>query len=207
MKNKHLKFLVLTAILLIITSIIVSAAGVTHFVMNYAQNGEKISVNVQTDCVTGVGGMDFALNFDNEAFELDEGSVRCSLPSCEMVIKENMIRVLWDTTEKETLPNILISADFISKDETSVESGMYFSINDYYDNSLELNDLPYEVSYLSADSVERAKLSGLPIVVTVLLVIIAVIVVSAAAYWFLTNRKIEEIARNIVKSSLTLEAV
>jgi len=47
----------------------------------------------------------------------------------------------------------------------------------------------------------------LPIVVTVLLVIIAAIVVSAAAYWFLTNRKIEEIARNIVKSSLTLEAV
>ena len=137
MKNKLCRFLVITLIMLVITSITVCAAGATHFVMNYSQKGEKISVNVQTDCVTGVGGMDFMLAFNNEAFEVVESSVRCSLPSSELVVKEDVIRVLWDTTEKETLPDILISADFISKNEVAVENGMYFTINDYYDNSLE----------------------------------------------------------------------
>ncbi len=207
MKNRLSRFLVVTFILLVITSITVGATGVTHFVMNYSQREEKISVNVETDCVTGVGGMDFILFFDKEAFELDEGSVRCSLSSCELVVKEDTIRVLWDTTEKETLPDILISADFRSKNGASVEGGIYFSINDYYDNTLQLNDLPYEVSYASADKVARAKLAGLPVFVTVLLVIIAVIVCLAVVYWVLFNRKIEEIARKIVSKNIVSEAV
>lgn len=206
MKNKLCRFLVITLIMLVITSITVCAAGATHFVMNYSQKGEKISVNVQTDCVTGVGGMDFMLAFNNEAFEVVESSVRCSLPSSELVVKEDVIRVLWDTTEEETLPDILISADFISKNEVAVENGMYFTINDYYDNSLELNDLPYEVSYVSADNVAKAKLVGLPVFVTVLLVLIAVIVVSAGVYYVLFNRKIEQIARNLVRKETVSEA-
>lgn len=207
MRNKLCSFFTVAFILLVVTCVTVSAAGTTHFVMNYSQKGEKVSVNIQTDCVTGVGGMDFMLAFDNEAFEVDESSVRCSLSSCELVVKEDNIRVLWDTTEKETLPDILISADFISKSGADVASGMYFSINDYYDNSLELNDLPYEVSYVSADKVERAKLTGLPVFVTVLLVIMAVIVICATVYYVLFNRKIEEIARKLVRKEMDLEAV
>ncbi len=207
MKNKILKILVLVVILFVLFTVGVGAQGVTHFVMNGAENNDKVSVNVETDCTTGVGGMDLILVYEKEAFELIESSVRCSLPSCELVVKENAIRVLWDTTDAVTLPNVLLSADFKSVNGTPIESGMYFSVNEYYDSTLELNDIPFEVKFASADKITKAKRSGMPVFITVFLVIIGVIVCLAAVYWLLANKKIEEIASNFAKNTNPLEAV
>ena len=142
---------IVTVFLLSLCFIItVSADSATVFSVNCADaDKETFFVNVETDTISGVGGIDFTLNYDSSFIKVKKSSVKCSLPRSEVVINEGSIRVLWDTTEKVNLSQVLLSAEFENEGLRDASQSFNLSFNDYYDNTLEMNDNPYTVSYFS----------------------------------------------------------
>lgn len=187
------------AILLSLCFIITASAdyATTFTVNNASSEGNTLSVNVVTDTVSGVGGIDLTLNYDTSMLKVKKSSVKCSLSKCELVVNEGSIRVLWDTTEEIELSEVLLSADFQKIGTGDATGAMNLSLNDYYDNTLELNDIPYTVSYFSTDEVQKVKSNPLAAIFTVLGLIISLVAVLTVAYYLYINRKIEQTAKHL----------
>ena len=178
-----------------------SADSVTAFSVNFADSDEEtFFVNIETDTVSGVGGIDFTLSYDSSIVTVKKNSVKCSLPNGEVFVNEGAIRVLWDTTENVDISKVLLSAEFEKKGPQDASQCFELFLNDYYDNSLELNDIPYMVSYFSADEVEKVKSNPWTAVFTVLGVIIGAVVIMAVGYYFYQTKKIEDTAKHLANS-------
>ena len=193
---------IVTVFLLSLCFIItVSADSATVFSVNCADTDkETFFVNVETDTISGVGGIDFTLNYDSSFIKVKKSSVKCSLPRSEVVVNEGSIRVLWDTTEMVNLSQVLISAEFENEGLRDASQSFNLSFNDYYDNTLELNDIPYTVSYFSADEIQKVKANPWCTVFKVLGVIIGAIVIMAVGYYFYQTQKIEQTAKYLADS-------
>lgn len=193
---------IVTVFLLSLCFIItVSADSATVFSVNCADaDKETFFVNVETDTISGVGGIDFTLNYDSSFIKVKKSSVKCSLPRSEVVINEGSIRVLWDTTEKVNLSQVLLSAEFENEGLRDASQSFNLSFNDYYDNTLELNDIPYTVSYFSADEIQKVNANPWGTVFKVLGVIIGAIVIMAVGYYFYQTQKIEQTAKYLADS-------
>lgn len=193
-----IKRVITTFLLGLCFAITASADSATVFSVNFADaQKETFFVNVQTDTMSGVGGLDFTLYYDDSFIKLKKSSVKCSLPKSEVVVNDGSIRVLWDTTEKVNLSQVLLSAEFENKGLMDAYQCFELSFNDYYDNTLELNDIPYTVTYSATDEVQEVKTNPISTILTILGVIIGIVVILALVYYLYINRKIEETAKRL----------
>ncbi|MBP3627268.1 MAG: hypothetical protein J6J39_04400 [Clostridia bacterium] len=193
---------IVTVFLLSLCFIItVSADSATVFSVNCADaDKETFFVNIETDTISGVGGIDFTLNYDSSFIKVKKSSVKCSLPRSEVIVNEGSIRVLWDTTEKVNISQVLLSAEFENEGLRDASQSFNLSFNDYYDNTLELNDIPYTVTYFATDEVQKVKVNPWGTVFKVLGMIIGAVVIMAVGYYFYQTQKIEQTAKYLADS-------
>ena len=102
---------------------------------------------------------------------------------------------MWDTTEKVNLSQVLISAEFENEGLRDASQSFNLSFNDYYDNTLELNDIPYTVTYFATDEVQKVKINPWGTVFKILGVIMGAVVIMAVGYYFYQTQKIEQTAK------------
>ena len=181
--NKFIKVLSIAAAMVLCLVITVFADnGQTVFSFNFADNGDKADISLTTDTFTGVGGIDIQINYDTNSLELIESSAKCGIKNGDIAVNKGSIRIIWETTDEVELPEVFASATFKKLNESAEVSNITVVVNEYYDNSTSLIDLPYQISFQNAEKVEKAK-SQFPVWIIVL--IVCLLALAVAGYYFI----------------------
>ncbi len=164
----------------------VSAEDGTNFSVCYGQGSKKLAMEITTDKVSQVGGLDIQVDYNTEKWKLVSGTGKSELKDSVIEKSDGSVRLVWYTLEADTeLSKELLSLSFkkISKD-ADIED-ITVTVNDYYDNTLLMNDLPYEVVYKQDGSI---KPSG-GALIWVAVGILAVLALAAAYYFVIVKSK------------------
>ena len=93
-----------------------------------------------------------------------------------------------------------MTASFKKLNENAAVDDINITVNDYYDNTVEMNDIPYDINYSMSDNVRKISSVSIP------LIIIAVIIVllAGAMLFFMKKYKIsfKDLA-GVIKSELS----
>lgn len=186
----NLKKFILTLLIAAALTISVSAdSAQTLFTVKFTDASKStVDISVNTDTVSGVGGMDIALYFDNSKWELVKNSAKCGIKKSEISVTDSGARIVWDTVENAELPEKLITASFKRKDKSADISDIKLVVNEYYDNTTSLNDITYQVSYEQTEEVVAVKTVNKSAVIAIAVIVI-VLLGGAAAYYVLVYRK------------------
>ncbi len=183
------KFLLTLLIAAALTFSVSAESAQTLFTVKFTDVAKStVDISVNTDTVSGVGGMDIALYFDNSMWELVKKSAKCGIKKSEVSVTDGSARIIWDTVDNAELPEKLITASFKKRDKTADISDIQLVVNDYYDNTVSLNDIAYRVSYEQTEKVVAVKTVNKSAVIAITVIVI-VLLGGSAAYYFLVFRK------------------
>lgn len=183
------KFLLTLLIAAALTFSVSAESTQTLFTVKFTNVANStVDISVNTDTVSGVGGMDIALYFDNSMWELVKNSAKCGIKKSDILVTDGSARIIWDTVENAKLPEKLITASFKKRDKTADISDIQLVVNDYYDNTVSMNDIAYQVSYEQTEKVVAVKTVNKSAVIAITVIVI-VLLGGAAAYYFLVFRK------------------
>lgn len=183
------KFLLTLLIAAALTFSVSAESTQTLFTVKFTNVANStVDISVNTDTVSGVGGMDIDLYFDNSMWELVENSAKCGIKKSGISVTDGRVKILWETVENVKLPEKLITASFKKRDKTADISDIQLVVNEYYDNTVSLNDIAYQVSYEQTEKVVAVKTVNKSAVIAITVIVI-VLLGGAAAYYFLLFRK------------------
>lgn len=181
--NKLIRILSLAAAFVLCLGVPASADNPeTVFSYNFADKGDKADISVTTDTFTGVGGIDIVISYNTSSWELIENSAKCGIKSGDIAVANGNIHIIWETTDEVELPEVLTSASFKKLRDSAIAEDISIAVNEYYDNSTSLVDLPYQIALNNVDKVEKAK-SHFPVWIVVL--IVCLIALAVAGYYFI----------------------
>ena len=173
MKSKILKLLS-GIIAVMIFALNVSASGTVFSVLYSDPAKKEVNISVSTDTVKEIGGIDISVSYNSSDWELVKNSEKCGLKKGMITAQKGYVRVLWDTTEKTEISDVILTASFKKLNENAAVDDINITVNDYYDNTVEMNDIPYDINYSMSDNVRKISSVSIP------LIIIAVIIVLLA---------------------------
>lgn len=199
MKSKILKLLS-GIIAVMIFALNVSASGTVFSVLYSDPAKKEVNISVSTDTVKEIGGIDISVSYNSSDWELVKNSEKCGLKKGMITAQKGYVRVLWDTTEKTEISDVILTASFKKLNENAAVDDINITVNDYYDNTVEMNDIPYDINYSMSDNVRKISSVSIP------LIIIAVIIVllAGAILFFMKKYKIsfKDLA-GVIKSELS----
>ena len=96
------------------------------------------------------------------------------------------MRVLWDTTEKTEISDVIMTASFKKLNENAAVDDIKVTVNDYYDNTVEMNDIPYDINYSMSDNVRKISNISIPLIIIAVIIVLLV----GAMLFFMKKYKI-----------------
>ena len=200
MRNKMLKLMSGIIIAVTVFALNVSASGTVFSVLYSDPAKKEVNISVSTDTVKEIGGIDISVSYNSSDWELVKNSEKCGLKKGMITAQKGYVRVLWDTTEKTEISDVILTASFKKLNENAAVDDINITVNDYYDNTVEMNDIPYDINYSMSDNVRKISSVSIP------LIIIAVIIVllAGAMLFFMKKYKIsfKDLA-GVIKSELS----
>lgn len=177
MKNKLLKIISVCAALMIALSTFVFADCGTIFTVNYTDpDKDTVNISVSPDQKDGAGGLHLIATYDTSKWNLKSGSEKCGLKKGEVSASDGTVQLLWDTTDDYKMPDVIMSASFKKVSKSAEISDITFSVNDYYDNTVQMNDIPYQIEYKQTKDAKTARKPFNPVpAIIITLVVLALV--------------------------------
>ncbi len=148
--------IVLIMLLLLSTAFCASAAERTMLTVGYFMDGKELSLEVKTNQTSGVGGLDIQIEYDPAAWELVSGSAKSQLKDGDLSVAAGKVRVMWFTITGEELSETLLKLSLKKVKEDAAAEEITLTVNDYYDQTLEMADIPYEIQYTEDTALKPA---------------------------------------------------
>ena len=136
-------------------SIEIKASGTAVFYVQTVAvlEDNTIEVSVYLDGVDNVGGMDIELIYDSDKVSFVDSSLGESLKSSLSDIyhdkEREKIHYVVLCSNSESVQGVLLRATFEQKEEGAYQPQLV--VNELLDNSLEINEIPYETVYQQVD--------------------------------------------------------
>lgn len=175
MKNKLLKIISAVAASVIAVSASVFADGGTVFTVNYTDpDKDTVNISVSADKKDGAGGLHLIATYDTSKWQLKSGSEKCGLKKGEISASDGAVQLLWDTTDDYTMPDVIMSVSFKKVNKSAEIGDITFSVNDYYDNTVQMNDIPYQIEYKQTKAAKAARkpFNAVPVIIITVIVLI-----------------------------------
>ena len=100
--------------------------------------------------------------------------------------QKGYVRVLWDTTEKTEISDVIMTASFKKLNENAAVDDIKVTVNDYYDNTVDMNDIPYDINYSMSDNVRKISNISIPLIIIAVIIVLLV----GAMLFFMKKYKI-----------------
>lgn len=120
----------------------------TVFLLTAQETADSAVISIQAENSTGAGGLDLMLTFDPDRWQPEEESAVPGVQNMDVSCnpEEGTVRLLWDTTDQNADINGTLLEITLTKAESSARlSNIQLTVRDYYDNTVEMKDLPYRV--------------------------------------------------------------
>lgn len=155
----------------------------TGFSVEFYNHGDgTLDMEVLTNKTEGVGGIRITVSFDENLWTVDEDLTASIIKNGDVVVVGNEIRFLWESIGDTTLSNKLFRTTFHSAQSSIDVSTIQVKVLEYYDNTVQMNDLPYEiVNYSVAEGEAEPLYSVWGIILTMLLILIGVALLFAVS--------------------------
>lgn len=200
MRNKILKLMSGIIILVTVFALNVSASGTVFSVLYSDPTKKEVNISVSTDTVKEIGGIDISVSYNSSDWELVKNSEKCGLKKGMITAQKGYVRVLWDTTEKTEISDVILTASFKKLNENAAVDDINITVNDYYDNTVEMNDIPYDINYSMSDNVRKISSVSIPLIV----IAVIIVLLAGAMLFFMKKYKIsfKDLA-GVIKSELS----
>ena len=164
----------------------VSASGTVFSVLYSDPSKKEVNISVSTDTVKEIGGIDISVSYNSSDWELVKNSEKCGLKKGMITAQKGYVRVLWDTTEKTEISDVILTASFKKLNENAAVDDINITVNDYYDNTVEMNDIPYDINYSMSDNVRKISSVSIPLIIIAVIIVLLV----GAMLFFMKKYKI-----------------
>lgn len=200
MRNKIFKGLTVFVFTVMIFALNVSASGTVFSVLYSDPSKKEVNISVSTDTVKEIGGIDISVSYNSSDWELVKNSEKCGLKKGMITAQKGYVRVLWDTTEKTEISDVIMTASFKKLNENAAVDDIKVTVNDYYDNTVEMNDIPYDINYSMSDNVRKISNISIPLIIIAVIIVLLV----GAMLFFMKKYKISfKDLVGAIKSELT----
>ena len=186
MRNKIFKGLTALVFTVMIFALNVSASGTVFSVLYSDPSKKEVNISVSTDTVKEIGGIDISVSYNSSDWELVKNSEKCGLKKGMITAQKGYVRVLWDTTEKTEISDVIMTASFKKLNENAAVDDIKVTVNDYYDNTVEMNDIPYDINYSMSDNVRKISNMSIPLIIIAVIIVLLV----GAMLFFMKKYKI-----------------
>lgn len=186
MRNKIFKGLTAIVFTVMIFALNVSAFGTVFSVLYSDPSKKEVNISVSTDTVKEIGGIDISVSYNSSDWELVKNSEKCGLKKGMITAQKGYVRVLWDTTEKTEISDVIMTASFKKLNENAAVDDIKVTVNDYYDNTVEMNDIPYDINYSMSDNVRKISNISIPLIIIAVIIVLLV----GAMLFFMKKYKI-----------------
>ena len=186
MRNKIFKGLTALVFTVMIFALNVSASGTVFSVLYSDPSKKEVNISVSTDTVKEIGGIDISVSYNSSDWELVKNSEKCGLKKGMITAQKGYVRVLWDTTEKTEISDVIMTASFKKLNENAAVDDIKVTVNDYYDNTVEMNDIPYDINYSMSDNVRKISNISIPLIIIAVIIVLLV----GAMLFFMKKYKI-----------------
>lgn len=186
MRNKIFKGLTALVFTVMIFALNVSASGTVFSVLYSDPSKKEVNISVSTDTVKEIGGIDISVSYNSSDWELVKNSEKCGLKKGMITAQKGYVRVLWDTTEKTEISDVIMTASFKKLNENAAVDDIKVTVNDYYDNTVEMNDIPYDINYSLSDNVRKISNMSIPLIIIAVIIVLLV----GAMLFFMKKYKI-----------------
>lgn len=186
MRNKIFKGLTAIVFTVMIFALNVSASGTVFSVLYSDPSKKEVNISVSTDTVKEIGGIDISVSYNSSDWELVKNSEKCGLKKGMITAQKGYVRVLWDTTEKTEISDVIMTASFKKLNENAAVDDIKVTVNDYYDNTVEMNDIPYDINYSMSDNVRKISNISIPLIIIAVIIVLLV----GAMLFFMKKYKI-----------------
>lgn len=186
MRNKIFKGLTAFVFTVMIFALNISASGTVFSVLYSDPSKKEVNISVSTDTVKGIGGIDISVSYNSSDWELVKNSEKCGLKKGMITAQKGYVRVLWDTTEKTEISDVIMTASFKKLNENAAVDDIKVTVNDYYDNTVEMNDIPYDINYSMSDNVRKISNISIPLIIIAVIIVLLV----GAMLFFMKKYKI-----------------
>lgn len=186
MRNKIFKGLTAIIFTVMIFALNVSASGTVFSVLYSDPSKKEVNISVSTDTVKEIGGIDISVSYNSSDWELVKNSEKCGLKKGMITAQKGYVRVLWDTTEKTEISDVIMTASFKKLNENAAVDDIKVTVNDYYDNTVEMNDIPYDINYSLSDNVRKISNISIPLIIIAVIIVLLV----GAMLFFMKKYKI-----------------
>lgn len=186
MRNKIFKGLTVLVFTVMIFALNVSASGTVFSVLYSDPSKKEVNISVSTDTVKEIGGIDISVSYNSSDWELVKNSEKCGLKKGMITAQKGYVRVLWDTTEKTEISDVIMTASFKKLNENAAVDDIKVTVNDYYDNTVEMNDIPYDINYSMSDNVRKISNISIPLIIIAVIIVLLV----GAMLFFMKKYKI-----------------
>lgn len=186
MRNKIFKGLTALVFTVMIFALNVSASGTVFSVLYSDPSKKEVNISVSTDTVMEIGGIDISVSYNSSDWELVKNSEKCGLKKGMITAQKGYVRVLWDTTEKTEISDVIMTASFKKLNENAAVDDIKVTVNDYYDNTVEMNDIPYDINYSMSDNVRKISNISIPLIIIAVIIVLLV----GAMLFFMKKYKI-----------------
>lgn len=174
MRNKIFKGLTALVFTVMIFALNVSASGTVFSVLYSDPSKKEVNISVSTDTVKEIGGIDISVSYNSSDWELVKNSEKCGLKKGMITAQKGYVRVLWDTTEKTEISDVIMTASFKKLNENAAVDDIKVTVNDYYDNTVEMNDIPYDINYSLSDNVRKISNISIPLIIIAVIIVLLV---------------------------------
>lgn len=174
MRNKIFKGLTAIVFTVMIFALNVSASGTVFSVLYSDPSKKEVNISVSTDTVKEIGGIDISVSYNSSDWELVKNSEKCGLKKGMITAQKGYVRVLWDTTEKTEISDVIMTASFKKLNENAAVDDIKVTVNDYYDNTVEMNDIPYDINYSMSDNVRKISNISIPLIIIAVIIVLLV---------------------------------
>ena len=174
MRNKIFKGLTVFVFTVMIFALNVSASGTVFSVLYSDPSKKEVNISVSTDTVKEIGGIDISVSYNSSDWELVKNSEKCGLKKGMITAQKGYVRVLWDTTEKTEISDVIMTASFKKLNENAAVDDIKVTVNDYYDNTVEMNDIPYDINYSMSDNVRKISNISIPLIIIAVIIVLLV---------------------------------
>lgn len=186
MRNKIFKGLTALVFTVMIFALNVSASGTVFSVLYSDPSKKEVNISVSTDTVKEIGGIDISVSYNSSDWELVKNSEKCGLKKGMITAQKGYVRILWDTTEKTEISDVIMTASFKKLNENAAVDDIKVTVNDYYDNTVEMNDIPYDINYSMSDNVRKISNISIPLIIIAVIIVLLV----GAMLFFMKKYKI-----------------
>lgn len=162
-----------------------SAGSETEFTLDFYDHGNgTVDLEICTTQTQGVGGLHIEIYPETAMWAVDSSHTKAFVNKADVTANETRAAFAWDSINGETLPEKLFRTTFHAKTEAYDITQIQVQILDYYDNTLEMNDLPY---YFQAPNLISGKAKPLYNIWAILFCML--LIMAAVTGLFLVSRR------------------